>query len=116
MQVVRRAHHHGVNALILVEHLAEILVALRVRVFLEDAGSVRFIYVTERHDVLAAELVHIMTALAPHSDAGNVQLVVWRRLARSTQHVGRQGHERRDRACSGEKITTGNRSRPQTID
>ena len=40
VQVVGGAHHHGVNALVLVEHRAEILVALRVRVLLEDMGGV----------------------------------------------------------------------------
>ena len=80
VRVVGRGDDYRVDVFLLVEHGAEILVDLGLRIGLEGLGCVCHIDVAKGHDVLGLAGAEIAAAHAAHADAGNVELVS-RRLA-----------------------------------
>ena len=79
VRVIGRGDQHGVYAFFhLVEHLAEVLIALRRRMFLIDVPCSFGIHIAERDEVVPQAMKRIETAaaLTAHADAGNVQLAV----------------------------------------
>ena len=80
--MVRRGDDDGVERPLHVEHLAVVVVLLRVLHLLEGAGGVLLIDIADRDDVLAADTAHVAVPLAADTDAAHVELFV-RRLALS---------------------------------
>jgi len=71
--MVRGGYDHGVDALLLVEHLAEVLVLGRVGVTLHRGSGQAAIDVAEGHDVGAFAFLHIAQASGAQPHAGDVQ-------------------------------------------
>ena len=79
VRVVGSRDQHGIDPLFhLIEHLAEILIAPRRRMFLINVARPRGIHVAERDEVVAHAMKGIETtpALTADADAGNVQFAV----------------------------------------
>ena len=110
VRVIRRGDHHGIDALLLVEHLAEVLIPLGGWVLLEGLGGVVPVHVAQGHDVLAADLFEVPGALAADADAGDVKLAVGGACAGAAQHMTRQGHEGGYGAGGGEEVAPGDGS------
>ena len=99
VRVVGRADDDRVDALLPVEHLAEVLVLGGLGVLLERVGRVAPVHVAQGHDVLAGDLLDVPAALAADAHAGDVQLLAWWRLAGPAKHVPRNDHDRRGGPC-----------------
>jgi hypothetical protein len=90
--VVGRGHDHGVDVLLLVEHLALIAIDFGPGKLLERLGGVTLVHVTERHDVLGGALLEVVVPYAANADAGDVELLARRLLARGAERgAGNQG-------------------------
>jgi hypothetical protein len=89
--VVGRRDGHGVDArAFLVEHLAVVLVPLRLREALVRLRGVRIVDVAERDDVLAGAVADVDRPFPPDADAGDVELLVAPESSRA-QHGGEGG-------------------------
>ena len=70
--VVGGCHHHGIYRLFLVQHLAIVFVAFRVRILRKGLSCVIRIHVAEGNDVLALAFLQVPGALTADADPGNV--------------------------------------------
>src|SRR3954470_9014160 len=93
--MIGRADDHGVNLLLLVEHLAVILMFFGVGIFLKDSCRVRPVDIAQGDDVLAVQLFDIFPSLAANPNASNIQPLT--RCSGSVQAEDRAG----DNAESG---------------
>ena len=69
MQVIGRRHYDAINALLLLEHLAVILIDFCFGIFLERVGRMSSIHIAKRDNVFAVQLIQIVPALAANSHA-----------------------------------------------
>ena len=75
VRVIRRGDDHGVNVP-LVEQAPEVVVGFRRREFLFRRGEIRVVHVTQRHDIFAGDIVHVVLGLVRDADDAEVQLLV----------------------------------------
>ncbi len=79
VNMIGSGDHHRVDALLLVEHPAEILVARGLRVAVECLGGPDIIGIAQRDDVLGDRAgVDVAVAFAANTDAGDVQFLIGR--------------------------------------
>ena len=81
MGVVGGSHNHGLDVFLLLQHLPEIAIHLRLRILLIDLGRVRLVHVAQGHNILPRAFLDIVLSHAPHADAGNIELAAGWRLA-----------------------------------
>ena len=89
VRVIRRRDHHGVDALLLLEHLAVIRVHGRFRIQRDGLRRVVAVDVAQGDDVLARAGLQVGAAHSPDADPCDVQLVAGR--LRSQHPAGNDG-------------------------
>src|SRR5207249_2904351 len=102
--VIRRADHDGLDALFLVEHLAEILVLFRAGILLESLRGVIEVHVAQGDDVFTVELFEVPAALATDAYSSDVEFAVGRGFARPAQYCGSKDHEGGEGRGAAEEI------------
>ncbi|MCX6894378.1 MAG: hypothetical protein NTZ16_02485 [Verrucomicrobia bacterium] len=93
VRVVRRGDHHGVNVLLLLQHLAVVGVKLRLGITRDDRRGVGGVNVAQGHDVFTFEIAQVVFAHPADADAGDVQLLARRFLARTRDQPARQNEQ-----------------------
>jgi hypothetical protein len=110
--VVGRGDHHGVYLFFhLVEHFAEVFVALGIRVFLEGIGSLFFVHIAQGDDLDGAgavDFVKVAGALTAHANTREANSIVRGYQAGTAKHVARNDREKRCGAQQVGKLTAGN--------
>ena len=77
VHVVRSGDRHRVDVpAFLLQHHAEILEVLRLRIFLERTRRVDLVHVAKRVDVFIIHIGNVAGAFAADADAGNVQAAI----------------------------------------
>jgi hypothetical protein len=85
VHVIRDDHRDRVDALLLVEHLAEVLVLRRLVESREPFSAPRPVHVGERDDVLGAQRAEDTGRPAAGADPGDMHLLVGRLVAEELQ-------------------------------
>src|SRR5579862_4129462 len=104
--MVRCSDYHGVDALLLIQHLAKILITLRTRILIESFGCEVGIHIAQSNDVFAADLFQVRGALAANADSRDVEFAVGRRLACSPQNSRCEDHKSGSGGCGTAKETS----------
>src|SRR5947207_12270617 len=74
MSVIRRADDDGID-IFLIDELPEIIVSLRLWIFLGGGSKMIVVHIAERDDVLTADFLEVVAAPASHANHAQVQLV-----------------------------------------
>ncbi len=99
MGMVGRGHDHCVEIFLLIEHDAEILVPLGLRILGKGPGGDGRVQVAKRRDVLVGAVGQVVGAHAADADPRDVEFLARRRIAGTAQHV--PGHDGDDRGGRG---------------
>ena len=70
--MIGRAHHHCIDFLPLIEHLAIVLVVRGLGEGPEQPRGPALVHIAQGHDVLAFQLTDILPALPADTDTGDV--------------------------------------------